>query len=100
VRLTDADISAIAAFLQVSEWEFVQRYTRLRPMRDGLSLIEKESGECIFLDGIDCQIQPAKPKQCVGFPNAWNFPGWREVCEAKESVSDIQRSEVQGRTRN
>jgi hypothetical protein len=23
-----------------------------------------------------------KPEQCSGFPNKWNFPGWRQVCEA------------------
>ena len=41
-------------------------------------------GACIFLEGQDCKIQPVKPQQCRGFPNAWNFPGWREVCEATE----------------
>jgi hypothetical protein len=25
-----------------------------------------------------------KPQQCKDFPNGWNFPGWREVCEAIE----------------
>ena len=28
--------------------------------------------------------EPVKPLQCGGFPNEWNFPGWREVCEAIE----------------
>jgi hypothetical protein len=23
-----------------------------------------------------------KPEQCAGFPNKWNFTGWRQVCEA------------------
>ncbi len=82
MRLSDDDIGAIAGFLGRSEFEFVQEFTRLRPRRDGLALIEKPNGECVFLDGIDCTIQPVKPAQCRGFPNAWNFPGWREVCEA------------------
>lgn len=82
MRLNDADITAIAAFLGQSEADFIQRYTRLRPRRDGLALIDKPNGECVFLDGIDCRIQPVKPHQCRGFPNAWNFPGWRDVCEA------------------
>jgi Fe-S-cluster containining protein len=82
VRLNDADITAIAGFLNIGEYEFVQQYTRLRPKRDGLALIDKPNGECIFLEGIDCTIQPVKPHQCGGFPNAWNFPGWRESCEA------------------
>ena len=72
----------MARLLGVSEWDFVQNFTRLRPQRDGLSLLDKENGECVFLDGGDCRVQDAKPMQCRGFPNRWNFPGWRSVCEA------------------
>ena len=82
VRLDDQDITNIAAHLALSEHEFIQRFTRLRPQRDGLALIDKPDGECIFLDGRDCRVQPVKPHQCRGFPNAWNFPGWRASCEA------------------
>ena len=35
-----------------------------------------------MLDGNACRIHPVKPAQCAGFPNKWNFPGWRQVCEA------------------
>jgi hypothetical protein len=31
-------------------------------------------------------VQEAKPIQCKGFPNTWNFPGWRAVCEAIPSL--------------
>lgn len=82
VKLLDSDISAIAGFLQITEWDFIQHYTRLRPYRDGLALTEAEDGACVFLEGKDCAIQPVKPLQCQGFPNTWNFAGWREVCEA------------------
>jgi Fe-S-cluster containining protein len=51
--------------------------------RDGLSLTEKDNHECIMLDGQDCRINSVKPKQCRGFPNKWNFPGWQQVCNAK-----------------
>jgi Fe-S-cluster containining protein len=82
VRLTEADITRIAAFLGMSEWDFIQNHTRLQPSRRGLALLEQEDGACEFLEGRDCRIQPVKPEQCRGFPNEWNFPGWREVCEA------------------
>ncbi len=82
VKVDDADITALAAHLKLDEDAFIQRYTRLRPRRDGLALIDKPNGECIFLDGRDCAVQSVKPGQCAGFPNTWNFPGWREVCEA------------------
>jgi hypothetical protein len=84
VKLTDSDISAISHFLEMSEVEFIQEYTRLRPRRDGLALTDQPDGACIFLEGRDCRIQSVKPLQCGGFPNEWNFPGWREVCEAIE----------------
>jgi Fe-S-cluster containining protein len=82
VRITEPDIAAMAAHFGISERDFIDRYTRLRPHRDGLALLDKTNGECIFLEGRDCVVQEAKPTQCKGFPNTWNFPGWREKCEA------------------
>lgn len=96
VKLTDGDITAISRFMEMSEYEFVQKYTRLRQYKDGLALIDKPNGECIFLDGPDCVIQPVKPVQCGGFPNTWNFPGWREVCEAIEVPIRDEKSFAEG----
>lgn len=85
VNVTPAEVSAIAAFLGVDEAEFIQTSTRLNSKRSGLSIIDKPNGECLFLEGVNvCRIQPVKPEQCAGFPNVWNFPGWRDVCEAVE----------------
>ncbi len=80
--MDESEIAAIAAHVGLNEDDFIQRFTRLRPNRDGLALIDKENGECYFLEAGDCTIQPVKPRQCREFPNRWNFPGWREVCEA------------------
>ncbi|MEM7147566.1 MAG: YkgJ family cysteine cluster protein [Verrucomicrobiota bacterium] len=82
VVLTTNDIQTIARFLHLTETEFIENYTRLRQNRTGLSLTEKPDGACEFLHGIDCTINDAKPAQCRDFPNKWNFPGWRQVCEA------------------
>ena len=84
VKISQTDVPEIAAHLGISEHEFIQNFTRLRPSRDGLALIDQPDGACIFLEGRDCRIQPVKPAQCSGFPNTWNFPGWRDVCEAIE----------------
>jgi Fe-S-cluster containining protein len=85
VRVTDEEITAIAAFLGMRREVFIERCTRLNANRTGLSIIEKPIGECFFLEGVNvCRIQPVKPAQCEGFPNVWNFPGWREQCEAVE----------------
>jgi hypothetical protein len=66
----------------LGEPEFLQKYTRLRTDRAGLSLIEQADDSCIFLNGNSCVINAVKPQQCRDFPNKWNFPGWRQVCEA------------------
>ena len=82
VVVSDREIDAIASYLEMPVDQFVEQYTKVRANRPGLTLIEKPNNECIFLDGIDCTINPAKPDQCAGFPNTWNFPGWEKVCEA------------------
>jgi hypothetical protein len=85
VRVTDAEVERIADYIGLSVDRFVQTHTRVNANRTGLSLIDKPNGECIFLEGKNvCQIQAVKPVQCEGFPNVWNFPGWRDVCEAIE----------------
>ena len=86
VEVSAEEILAIAAFLGIEEADFIQRQTRLRPRRDGLALLDQPDGSCAFLAGNRCTIQPVKPAQCRDFPNRWNFPGWREVCEAVPSL--------------
>lgn len=82
VRLEEEEIPRIAGFLGLDEEEFIGRYTRLRSNRRGLSLVERENHECIMLEDGGCRIHEVKPSQCAGFPNRWNFPGWRDSCEA------------------
>ena len=82
VRLEEDEIGPIAYFLGLTEGEFISQYTRLRTNRQGLSLIEKPNHECIMLENGGCRIHEVKPRQCSGFPNKWNFPNWREICEA------------------
>jgi Fe-S-cluster containining protein len=82
VPVSAEEIARISAHLGLSEEDFVERYTTLRSNRAGLALVSRPNHECIFLEGIDCRIQAVKPDQCAGFPNLWNFPGWRKTCEA------------------
>ena len=82
VRLEEGEADRIAEFLGIPVAEFIRDFTRLRTNRTGLSLIERDNHECVMLDGSDCRIHPVKPEQCRGFPNSWNFPGWRQLCKA------------------
>ncbi|MBV8969891.1 MAG: YkgJ family cysteine cluster protein [Verrucomicrobia bacterium] len=92
VRLTDADVVRISHYLGLSEFDFIQQYTVLRSDRQGLALRSGNTDDCIFLSGRDCVINPVKPAQCSGFPNEWNFPGWRDCCKAVEIGADEQKS--------
>jgi Fe-S-cluster containining protein len=81
----------LAEFLGLSEFDFVQKYTRLANDRRGLVLEDKANGECIFLEGKDCAVNAAKPQQCREFPNLWNFPGFQAICRAKAVMMDDVR---------
>ena len=83
VRINDAEITGIASFLGVPDPDFIEKFTRIRGNRTGLSLRDKEgTTECVMLDGDRCRIHDVKPLQCRGFPNTWNFPEWEKECEA------------------
>ena len=85
VKLLPGEAERIAAFLGMSETEFIERHTRISADRQCLSLNEDRNGSCIFLsfggDGVaECRIDPVKPRQCREFPERWNFPDWRKEC--------------------
>jgi hypothetical protein len=82
VRLSDAEITRLAAFNQLGEHDFIQRFTRLAHDRTGLALQEKPSGACVFLVGNDCSVQSVKPQQCRDFPNLWRHPNADKLCRA------------------
>jgi Fe-S-cluster containining protein len=90
VRVGDSEIASIAQHLALSEADFIERFTRLRLDRQGLSLIDKPGGECIFFDGRRCTIQSVKPQQCRDFPNLWNFPGFENICRSKTIPVDTE----------
>lgn len=83
VRLSEQEISNLARFLNLSETEFIQQYTRLQANRKGLALMDQPGGECIFFQNGGCAVQAVKPQQCIDFPNKWNFEGFEKICQAK-----------------
>lgn len=91
VRVTDSELEQLASHLRITAAEFIGEFTRINHQRTGLVLAEQPSGACIFLEGVDCKVQPVKPQQCRDFPNLWNFPGFDRYCRAKPlEVSEIE----------
>jgi len=83
VKVSEAEITAISRHLGLSEDVFIQTHTRVRFLRNGLALEERPNGECILLNRDACRVHSVKPQQCRDFPNRWNFPGWKECCQAQ-----------------
>ncbi len=86
VKVTDAEVERIAAFLGLAMDTFRNQYMRLNASRTGLVLEDRDDGACVFLEGGNCRIQSVKPQQCRDFPNLWNFPGFEKECRAKAVV--------------
>ena len=89
MRLTDADISAAAAYLHLSEEEFIDQETCLSPDRRGLILKDAPdgSGACGMLDDAGlCRIHPAKPAQCSEFPYCWVNDDSFKTCKGLQNL--------------
>ncbi len=92
VRLKPHEPDEIAKFLGMDVHEFINTYTRLTWDRQGLSLIEKPDGSCIFLKDQGCLIQAVKPIQCKDFPHKWKFTKFVQICGwAKQQKNYIPR---------
>jgi len=88
VRIDSDEADGIASFLRMDVSEFIASHTTLAEDRRSLSLKESSDGSCEFYDRErkSCRINPVKPKQCVGFPARWSFPGWERLCEGAKQV--------------
>ena len=75
VRVSDAEIARIAAFLGMGETEFIERETEVAPDRKSLILKSRPDGACAYLtDDNLCRINPVKPDKCRTFPFEWTNP--------------------------
>lgn len=81
VRVGEAEIRRIAAFLGMSEQAFIDRETEIAPDRRGLVLKSRGDDSCVYLtEDNRCRIHPVKPEKCRSFPHEWMNADSREVC--------------------
>ena len=81
VRVSDAEISRIAAYLGMDEAEFIANETELSPDRKGLVLKSRADGACVYLDENNlCRLNPVKPDKCRSFPFEWTNPDSTAIC--------------------
>ena len=83
VRVSEEEIARIAAFLGMTESDFVEAETEVAPDRTGLILKSRPDGACVYLrDDNLCRINPVKPDKCRTFPLEWTNPDSKNVCPA------------------
>ena len=81
VRVSEAEIARIAAFLGVSEADFIANETEIAPDRKGLILRSRPDDSCVWLDEHNrCRIHPVKPDKCRTFPYEWTNPDSSTIC--------------------
>ena len=81
VRVNNVEISRIAAFLGMSEGDFIEKETEVSPDRKSLILRSRKDGACVYLtDANLCAINPVKPDKCSTFPFEWTNPDSSSVC--------------------
>ena len=94
VRVGDAEIRRIAAFLGMSEQDFVADETEIAPDRKGLILKSRSDDACVYLTAENrCRIHPVKPDKCRTFPFEWMNKDSYEVCPGLRMVAGKDVSE-------
>jgi len=82
IRVSDAEIAALADRLGLPESEFRSRYTRRLRSHD-VSLVEKDNYDCVFFErDRGCSVYEDRPKQC----RTWPF--WSSVVLSHETWDD------------
>ena len=82
-RVNAEEIARIAAFLGMSEADFIASETDLAPDRKSLMLRNTPDGACVWLDDQSrCRIHPVKPDKCRTFPMKWTNANSAGVCPA------------------
>ncbi len=81
--LSDADIEAIARFLDIDTQIFIDKYTALSGSKRLIR--QAESGYCVFWDRV-CTIHPVKPRMCRQWPFIRNIlvdvGNWRAMAKS------------------
>jgi Fe-S-cluster containining protein len=88
VWLSSLEIEQMAKHLNLSQEEFLKRYTR--KVFGRVSLLEKPNYDCIFLKNNRCEIYTVRPRQCRTFPwwpdNLDSPQAWKETALRCEGI--------------
>jgi len=82
--LSHADIEGLCSFLGLGFEEFAERFCTYVEVVGGraLSLIEKQSYDCVFLENGKCSVYQARPIQCR------TYPFWEEILKSEKAWNE------------
>jgi Fe-S-cluster containining protein len=88
VYLSQEDLERLAAHFRRPVGAFVRKNTQMLHGRRALQ--NRDSGDCIFLNGKTCSVYEARPVQCRSFP-WWNSnlrdpESWQEAAKDCEGI--------------
>jgi Fe-S-cluster containining protein len=90
VRVSESEISRIAAFLGMAESEFIANETDVAPDRKGLVLKSRTDDSCVWLtEDNRCRIHPVKPDKCRTFPYEWINSDSHEICAGLKKLNRL-----------
>lgn len=92
VELTNADVKRIAAFLELTREEFLDRYCKLDEKTMRWHLIDQRDAlkSCVFLQKDNkCSINDVKPQQCRDFPTKWRPDNIADFCEGWRAAAGL-----------
>ena len=83
VEVTAEEVTALAAYLELSAAAFGRRY--LRRLADGrLSLVERANNDCCFWEDVGgCAVYRVRPAQCRQYPFWPEFLATREAWQGE-----------------
>ena len=99
VRVTEEEVAALAARLELPDDSFRSRYTRVLP--DGeTSLIELANHDCVFWErDSGCQVYEDRPRQCRTWPfwrgNLASRAHWDSSAEGCPGMNQGPRHEAE-----
>lgn len=68
------DIERLARAFRISPKQFVEQYTTMSAQEDE-TILRRNDGGCIFLDGNDCSVYESRPDTCRNFPHLMRGSG-------------------------
>ena len=94
VRLSDANIKEMAAFLGMTEQQFIDRETDVSPDRKCLVLKDRPDGACAMLDEANrCRVYAVRPEKCRTFPYEWTNADSGSYCPGLRACHIVDAGE-------